>query len=83
MNKMFLLGLIALLGFGLATPASYAAGTGGKNIATFNAIKLVGVAVRNPQGRILGVVKRSSSILKVMPLRSSIMVNPTFMAREM
>ncbi len=56
MNKMFLFGLIALLGFGLATPGSYAAGTGGKNIATFNAIKLVGVAVRNPQGRILGVV---------------------------
>jgi hypothetical protein len=56
MNKMLLFGLIAFLGFGLVTSASYAAGAVGKTSSSFSAIKLVGVAVRNPDGQILGVV---------------------------
>jgi hypothetical protein len=56
MNKMFLFGLIALLGLGLVASASYAAGPVGKTLPTFDTLKLIGVAVRNPHGELLGLV---------------------------
>jgi hypothetical protein len=56
MNKMFLFGLIALLGLGLVASASYAAGPVGKSFNSFDTMKLVGVAVRNPHGEFLGLV---------------------------
>jgi hypothetical protein len=56
MNKIYLFGLIVLLAFGLVASASYAADPGGKTLSTFDTMKLIGVAVRNPQGDFLGLV---------------------------
>ena len=53
---MFLFGLISLLGFSLVASASYAAGPEGKTLPTFDTMKLIGVAVRNPPGDFLGLV---------------------------
>lgn len=59
MNKIYLATLVALLSIGLAVPAAYAAGTVGKSgFMTFNSLDLIGVPVRNPQGRFLGLIER-------------------------
>jgi hypothetical protein len=58
MNKIYLAALVTLLSVGLAASASYAAGTAGKGgFMTFNSLDLIGVPVKNPQGRFLGLVK--------------------------
>jgi len=57
MNRMFLFGLIALLGFGLVASASYAAGPMGKgSFGTFDTMKLIGAPVKNSSGEFLGLV---------------------------
>ena len=57
MSKIYLVAFVTLLSIGLAASASYAAGTGGKGgFTTFNSLDLVGVPVKNPQGRFLGIV---------------------------
>ncbi len=57
MNKKYLAALVLVLSVGLAASVSYAAGTTGKSgLMTFNSNDLIGVAVRNPQGRFLGLV---------------------------
>ena len=57
MNKIYLVAFATLLSLGLAASASYAAGTVGKGgFTTFNSLDLIGVPVKNPQGRFLGLV---------------------------
>ncbi len=57
MNKIYLVALVLLLSIGLAAPASYAAGSIGKGgLITFNSSDLIGVSVKNSQGRFLGLV---------------------------
>lgn len=57
MNKIYLAAFVTLLSVGLAVPASYAAGTAGKGgFTTFNSLDLIGVPVKNLQGRFLGLV---------------------------
>lgn len=56
MKKVFLFGFIVLLGFGLVASGSFAASLGEKSLKTFDTMKLIGVAVRNPNGEILGLV---------------------------
>ena len=57
MNKIYLVALVALLSVGLVASVSYATGSMEKSgIITFNSSDLIGVAVRNPQGRFLGLV---------------------------
>jgi len=57
MSKIYLAALVTLLSVGLAASASYAAGTAGKGgFMTFNSLDLIGVPVKNPQGRFLGLV---------------------------
>ena len=57
MNKIYLAAFVTLLSVGLAASASYAAGTAGKGgFMTFNSLDLIGVPVKSPQGRFLGLV---------------------------
>ena len=57
MKKIFLVAFVALLGVGLVAPASYAKPPAGKSgFMTFDSYDLIGVPVRNPQGRFLGLV---------------------------
>ena len=57
MNKIYFVALVALLSVGLAASAAHAAGPMGKGgFMTFNSFDLIGVAVRNPQARYLGLV---------------------------
>ncbi len=57
MNKLYLTVLVALLSVGLAASASYAGGPMGKGgFMTFNSSDLIGVPVKNSQGRFLGLV---------------------------
>lgn len=57
MNKIYLAALVALLSVGLAASASYAGGPMGKGgFMTFNSSDLIGVPVKNSQGRFLGLV---------------------------
>jgi len=57
MNKIYVVALVTLLSVGLAASASYEAGTAGKGgFMTFNSLDLIGVPVKNPQGRFLGLV---------------------------
>jgi hypothetical protein len=57
MNKIYLAAFVTLLSIGLAASASYAAGTTGKSgFMTFDSFDLIGVPVKNPQGRFLGLV---------------------------
>jgi len=57
MNKMYLVAFVALLSVGVAASGSYAAGTAAKSgFMTFNSLDLIGVPVKNPQGRFLGLV---------------------------
>jgi len=57
MNKIYLVAFITLLSVGLAASASHAAGTARKGgFTTFNSLDLIGVPVKNPQGRFLGLV---------------------------
>ncbi len=57
MNKIYWVALVALLSLGLVAPAAYARGSMEKSgFMTFNSFDLIGVAVRNPEGRFLGLV---------------------------
>ncbi len=57
MNKIYLAAFVTLLSVGLAASASYAARPMTKSgFMTFNSSDLIGVSVRNPQGRFLGLV---------------------------
>ena len=57
MNKIYVVALVSLLGVGLAASVSYAAGTAGKSgFRTFDSHDLIGALVKNPQGKLLGVV---------------------------
>ena len=57
MNKIYLAAFITLLSVGLAASASYAAGSAGKGgFMAFNSLDLIGVPVKSPQGRFLGLV---------------------------
>ena len=57
MNKIYLAVFITLLSVGLAASASYAAGSAGKGgFMTFNSFDLIGVPVKSPQGRFVGLV---------------------------
>jgi len=57
MKKIYIAALVTLLGVGLAASASYAGGSMGKSGFTiFNSDDLIGVPVKNPQGRLLGLV---------------------------
>ncbi len=57
MNKLYVAALVVLLSVGLAASASYAAGPMGKGgFMTFNSSDLIGVPVKNSQGRFLGLV---------------------------
>jgi hypothetical protein len=57
MNKIYLVALVAFLSLGLVASAAYARDSMEKTgYMTFNSFDLIGVAVRNPQGRFLGLV---------------------------
>jgi hypothetical protein len=57
MNKVYLAALIALLSVGLTASASYAGGPVGKSgFMSFDSFDLIGVPVKNSQGRFLGLV---------------------------
>ena len=59
MNKIYLVALVSVLSVGLAASVSYAAaaGTTGKSgFMAFNSNDLIGVPVKNPQGKFLGLV---------------------------
>jgi hypothetical protein len=57
MNKFYLFALVTFLSVGLVASVSYAGSSMGKSgYMTFNSSDLIGVAVRNPQGRFLGLV---------------------------
>jgi hypothetical protein len=57
MNKIYLVALVTLLSVGLVASASYARGPMGKSwFTTFDSYDLIGVPVKNPQGRFLGLV---------------------------
>jgi len=57
MNKIYLVALVTLLSVGLVASASYARGPSGKGgFMTFNSFDLIGVPVKSPQGRFLGLV---------------------------
>lgn len=57
MNKIYMVAFVALLSIGLVASAAYARGPIGKSgFMTFNSMDLVGVSVKNPQGRFLGLV---------------------------
>lgn len=57
MNKVYLAMLVALLSVGLTASVSYAGGSMGKSgFMTFNSNDLIGVSVKSPQGRFLGLV---------------------------
>jgi len=57
MRKMILAALVALLGVGLVASASYAKSPMGKSgFMTFDSFDLIGIPVKNPQGRFLGLV---------------------------
>ncbi len=57
MKRVFVVALVSLLSVGLAASASHAAGPMAKGGFTiFNNYDLIGVAVKNPQGRFLGLI---------------------------
>ena len=57
MNKIYFAALVALLSVGLVASASYAKSPMGKSgFMTFNSFDLIGVPVKNAQGRFLGLV---------------------------
>jgi hypothetical protein len=57
MNKIYWVALVALLSVGLVASVSYARGSMEKSrFMTFNSFDLIGVEVRNPQGRFLGLI---------------------------
>jgi len=57
MNKIYMAALVGLLVVGLASSASYAGGAPAKSgVTTFNSYDLIGVPVKNSQGRFLGLV---------------------------
>ena len=57
MNKIYLVALVALLSVGMVASAAYARGSmGNSGFMTFNSFDLIGVPVKNPQGRFLGLV---------------------------
>ena len=57
MNKIYLAALVALLSVGLVASASYARSPMGKGgFMTFDSFDLIGVPVKNSQGRFLGLV---------------------------
>ena len=57
MNKIYLVALVALLSIGVVASVSYAKDSMGKSgFMAFDSYDLIGVAVRNPQGRFLGLV---------------------------
>ena len=57
MNKIYLVALVALLSVGVVASASYARGSMGKSgFMTFDSYDLIGVPVRNAQGRFHGLV---------------------------
>jgi hypothetical protein len=57
MNKIYWVALVALLSVGVVASASYARISSGKSgFMTFGSYDLIGVPVRNSQGRFLGLV---------------------------
>ncbi len=57
MNKVYMAVLVALLSFGLGISAAYAGSQTGKSgLKSFDSSDLIGVPVKNSQGRFLGLV---------------------------
>ncbi len=57
MNRIYLAALGALLSIGLVASASYAKSPMGRSgFMTFDSFDLIGIPVKNPQGRLLGLV---------------------------
>jgi hypothetical protein len=57
MNRTFLVALVLALSIGVGASIAHAAGATGKNgYMTFKSFDLIGIPVKNPQGRFLGLV---------------------------